>query len=52
MTTLMIKKQIYKDWISFTGFVECRFKITARFWQWYYTKKGYEVEVFEDGRID
>ena len=48
MITLIIKKQICKDWLSFTGVVDCRFKTTARFWEWYYTKKGYEVEELND----
>lgn len=51
MITLMIKKEMYENWISFTGFKTCHFRITANILKWYYTKKGYQVEEIKDGRF-
>lgn len=52
MITLIIKKQIYKDWLSYTTFIKCRFRLTAKIKKWYYTKKGFEVEEEKSEELD
>ena len=47
MTTLIIKKEIYENWLSLETFIVCRFKITAKVLQLYWRIRGYDAEVME-----
>ena len=47
MTTLIIKKEIYENWLSLKTFIVCRFKITAKVLQLYWRIRGYDEEVME-----
>lgn len=52
MIILIIKKEIYKDWLSMKTIKRCHFKITAKILEWFYKKKGYEVEILKNGEIN
>lgn len=47
MITLVIKKEILPDWLSFKTFIEVP-KIFYRIVKFYWKIKGYEVEVIKD----
>lgn len=51
MVTLIIKKEIEEKQISSKTSKECRNKLIALFWEIYFKRKGYEVDILEDNKI-
>lgn len=52
MVTLIIKKEIEKNWLSITKIKGYKFKITAEIAKYYYKLKKYSVEELKDGEIE
>lgn len=44
---LIIKKEIYENWVSFKSFIEVP-KLFYKLIKKYYEMKGYEVEIYDN----
>jgi len=45
---VIVKKENYENWWSLSEIKEFNYKTTARIYEWYKEKQGYEVEEYEE----